>query len=248
MLGLPTGFRALPVEGGRAVLRADLAPALRRAGLDRPWELSLRRPSGGASGRGPRAVIPIEGGLEVLVKQCLRGGWIARWNRSWYASPRRFLRELEVGRRAEAAGCPVLPAVGAVLIRAGAGVRAWSMSIYLPRARDLAEATAELPDPEPRERLLEAALRAIDALHRAGLHHRDLNLGNVLVRPGAEAAVFDVRIVDLDRARWLGRPLPPRIANRVVARFERSWCKVLGREGGVPAARRHELYAALLSG
>lgn len=248
MIPIPPGFRALPADGGHAVLRADLAPALCGAGLDRPWTLRLEGAPDGATGRGPRGVIALEGGPRVLVKQCLRGGWIARWNRAWYASARRFLKELDVGRRAEAAGCPVAPAVGVVLLPAGPGVRAWSMSLYVEGARDLSVALVRLDDPGEREALLRACLGAVGALHRAGLHHRDLNLGNVLVREAPEDRGWEVRIVDLDRARWLGRPLPPRMARRVIARFDRSWRKVLGEDGGVPAARRVELYRTLLSG
>jgi len=181
-----------------------------------------------------------------MVKQCLRGGWLARLNRVRHASARRFMRELDVGRRADDAGCPVLAAVGVVLRRARPGVEAWSMSPYLEGARDLSLELRSLTDPVDRERLLERALAAVEILYRLGLHHRDLNLGNVLVGGPHAWAEPVVRVIDLDRARWFGRPLPRHVGRRITARFERSWRKVLGTEGAVASSRRGELYRRVL--
>lgn len=238
---VPEGFTVLPVARGVAVMRQGLAPALRAAGLAEPWKLRLGELEGGTTGRGPRAVVGVGGGEQVLVKQCLRGGWLARFNRSRYASPARFLRELDVGRRAEQAGCPVLPAIAVVVRPAGLGVRAWSMSRYLADAEDLAVRMQALPRAADRVALLERVLGALAQLFEAGLEHRDLNLGNVLVRPASGRSPELIRVIDLDRARWRGRPLPARAGRRVTARFERSWSKVLGPDGAVPAQRRREL-------
>jgi hypothetical protein len=243
---IPDGFTEVGAIGCRAILRDDWAAALAEEGLTTPWRLPLERVAHGATGRGPRAVIRLGDGRVVLVKQCLRGGWLARVNRARYASARRFLRELDVGRRATAAGCPVLPAVGVVLRRGRPGVEAWSMSPYLEGAEDLSLEMQKLADPADRERRLEQALAELEVLYRLGLHHRDLNLGNVLVASQAEGHEPLIRVIDLDRARWIGRPLSRRVGRRVTARFERSWRKVLGADGGVPARRRGELYQRFL--
>lgn len=243
---IPEGFTAVTAEGSRAVFRDDWAAALTAAGLTEPWRLSLERAERGATGRGPRAVVEVGEGAAVLVKQCLRGGWLSRLNRARYASGRRFLRELDVGRRAASAGCPVLPAVGVVLRRARPGLVAWSMSPYMEGARDLSLEMRRLTDPVERERVLEQALAAVEILYRRGLHHRDLNLGNLLVAGSSEGRGPVVRVIDLDRARYVGRPLSASVGRRVTARFERSWRKVLGAEGSIAAARRQELYRRIL--
>ncbi len=226
MIAAPAGF-VLERRGPALVLLARdiVGPAL-AAGLDRPWEHVRPRPAGPGTGRGPRAFVRTPGGPSLLVKQHRRGGLLARLNPDRYFAIGRFVRELVVGRAARAAGLPVGEALGLVLQRAAPGWRAWGLARAIDDGQDVARwATAEL---EPgRASLWRELLALAERIHNAGLEHRDLNLGNILVRRlAAEEREFFV--VDLDRARWWSRPVPARRRSRVVARLARSWRKVLG--------------------
>lgn len=243
--GVPSGFEESRAGGCRLIFRSDLAARLRGAGLDRPWETVAERPPGGATGRGPRGVVDLGGGERVLVKQCLRGGLLANVNPSLYFSTSRFVDELRVGQAAAEAGCQVVPAVGTVLCRCGPGVRAWMMAPYLDRSSDLYEALLGA-GPEESRAVFRQAMGVVAQAFGAGLHHRDLNLGNVLVRDPGEGRPREVFLVDLDRARWLERPLPPAVRRRVIERFDRSWRKLLGEDGVVESGARWKAYEGLL--
>jgi len=90
----------------------------------------------------------------------------------------------------------------------------------------------------PRSRaraLAELAVVAIRSLHDAGIVHRDLNLGNLLVR-GEQ-----ISILDLDGAAILDSvPAVRRFSN--LSRLDRSYLKLFGEEG----ALSHEDRRALL--
>ncbi len=233
------------------LLRVELSPglllvvpeereALLAAGFDRPWELVRPGRASPGAGRGRRGRATLPDGRVLFVKQYLRGGVLARWNRERYFGTGRFVREIDAGRQAEAEGLPVLPTIAVRLAPAGIGWRAWGASWLLAEARSLAERLAE--DGIGRneaEALWLAALRALAAAHAAGLRHADLNLGNLLARPAGSGA-WDVRLIDLDRARLRRGPLGPKETAAVLARLERSWRKLLG-EGPIPRERRAAL-------
>ncbi len=67
-------------------------------------------------------------------------------------------------------------------------------------------------------------------MHDTGLHHRDLNLGNLLLRrsPSGEWEAF---IVDLDRAVLRQEPLSLGLRSRALGRLERSYVKQFGKSG-----------------
>jgi len=224
----PAGFVRIDCNEGEFIAHQDIAGRVLAAGLDKPWELVEPRPPGPGTGRGPRAVVPLPGEPRLLVKQYLRGGVPARWNRERYASPRRFLRELEVGQLARAAGLPVGEALGVVLVPARPGWRAWGMARFIEEAPDLASRLTRERDARVREAIWRAALDAVSRWHDAGLDHPDLNLGNLLVRPRENGAGWDIFLVDLDRARWLGVPLAAHRRARAHARLERSLRKICG--------------------
>jgi hypothetical protein len=218
------------VRGDVRVLLAadipDIADAARAAGLDRPWDVVRPRPPGPGTGRGPRAVVELADGTPILVKQYLRGGALARLNRERYLDTRRFTRELDVSRRVRAAGLPAGETLGVVLRRAQPGWRAWGLARFVPDAPDLARVYAGALPPADGLALGRAVRAAVERLHEAGLEHRDLNLGNLLARRGG--AGWDVFVIDLDRARWTGRPLGREARARATGRLHRSWRKLFG--------------------
>jgi hypothetical protein len=84
-------------------------------------------------------------------------------------------------------------------------------------------------------------------MHDAGLEHRDLNLGNLLVRPGTDGAGTEPFVIDLDRARLHSGPLPFRLRQGALRRLERSCVKLLGDAappGRIGYGPWYEFYAA----
>ena len=134
----PEGFVLQPLDGGGAWWRRELAAALRAAGLDHPWTLVAARPDLPGTGRGARGSVETSAG-RAWIKQCLRGGFPARFNAERYFSLGRFRRELEVTGKALAAGLPVLPTWGLVFRRARPGWRAWQITPLVEQAPDLAQ-------------------------------------------------------------------------------------------------------------
>ena len=77
--------------------------------------------------------------------------------------------------------------------------------------------------PPSREEMA-AVMEFVRRIHDAGLDHRDLNLGNLLIRGGGRNA--EVFVVDLDGARLHDAPLDYRPRQRALRRLERSYVKV----------------------
>ncbi len=233
---LPAGFAVHRAGRGRRVIApAHLLPGLLAAGLDRPEDALRGRAAVPGSGRGPRAVVRLPGGERVLVKQYLRGGVLARFNRDRYAGAGRFLRELAVGARLRERGLPVGEVRAVVIAGSGPVVRAWGIARFVPGAPDLVRWFTGLVSGEAEAAVLwRSALSLLDRFHDAGLRHPDLNLGNLLAR--REEKVFRLWLVDLDRARLAPGPLGPgpRAAGR--NRLARSYRKIVGREP--PETRR----------
>jgi tRNA A-37 threonylcarbamoyl transferase component Bud32 len=60
-------------------------------------------------------------------------------------------------------------------------------------------------------------------MHDRGVHHRDLNAGNILLR--VEGARVDVHLIDFDRAQ-LRRRVSARVRRRALRRLARSLDKL----------------------
>jgi tRNA A-37 threonylcarbamoyl transferase component Bud32 len=104
---------------------------------------------------------------------------------------------------------------------------------------DLATRFASESPPTSAE--LGAALRAVRRMHDAGVEHRDLNLGNLLV---GEAGADGPRafVIDLDRARCHAAALPFAARQAALRRLERSYVK-----SGPPGHARDEIRDGLYS-
>ncbi len=217
------------VSAGTMIAPPALVDELSAAGLGEPWALVGPRPRGPGTGRGPRGVVETASGAKLLVKECRRGGVLRHLNPRLYFLRGRFLRELQTSGRAARAGLPVAETVCAVLRPHAVGFRAWTASRYVDGARDLARWLDGLAGDDDVSALYREALATVRVLHEGGLHHRDLNLGNLVAtrRDGG----WRVVAVDLDRARWFDGPVPDRDRRRAHARLERSWRKVFGDDG-----------------
>ena len=239
----PAGF-AVREAGRRTLLAREalLEPVL-AAGLDDPstWEsLAAARPGGPGRGASGRLALPRS--VRVVVKRMRRGGWAGPIWRDRFLGSARLLRNLSVPLEAMRRGVPTA-APAAMLIEEGPpGLRrAWLAVEEIEGAEDL---LTRLSGPSGlSEGELRAALRAVKGMHDRGVEHRDLNLGNLLVRSG-DAGLPEAFVVDLDRARLHGAALPVRKRRAALLRMERSYLKRFGDEGRLSDSRARAWAAA----
>jgi 3-deoxy-D-manno-octulosonic acid kinase len=248
---IPEGYEILPGppdSGITLVVVAREREALLRAGIERP-EAVASGPTvsdwvGGGRVRHP--VISV-GQDRCVLKAYRRGGLVARWNLDRYWGPGRFLRELETSVRAVHAGVPAPQPIALVLKAAGWGgsFRAWQVVRYMPGVRSLREVLRDPTGdrgPAPKVGpLFRAAGGAVRRMHQAEIDHPDLNIGNILTRPGEDGRA-EAFIVDWDRARI--RPAGSWNPHRNLLRLWRSVLK-LSHRSPAGAADRAALLAFL---
>jgi tRNA A-37 threonylcarbamoyl transferase component Bud32 len=234
--GAPRGFLAR--SRGRRVLfaREELLDRVLAAGLDRPeaWESVLgARP--GEPGRGAAGRLVLDGDTRWVVKRMRRGGWTARLWRDRFLGAARLLRNLTVPIEAARRGVPTA-APAAMLLEEGPCrlYRAWLAVDEIPGAEDLLRRLAGAHPPGPDE--IAEVLRTVRRMHDAGVVHRDLNLGNLLLRSGRGGAP-EAHIVDLDRGRLLDGPVGTGKRRSALRRMERSYVKRFGEDGPIPGPR-----------
>lgn len=254
---IPEGYEVLPerASGATVIVAARHREAMLSVGLDDPEVLASPTAVAGwlEGGRVRHPVIAAPGDLWV-VKAYRRGGLVARWNLDRYWWHRRFLRELETAVGALHAGVPAPEPVALVLEPAGllGSFRAWQVVRFLEGVRSLREVLRESPAadgeaPELLGPIFRAAGEAVRRMHVAGIDHPDLNLGNILARPGpgtppdpSGAPIASAYIVDWDRARL--RPAGSWNPHRNLLRLWRSVLKLARRSpsagGRVPASLR----------
>jgi len=242
----PEGFQILNGEGGALFARRELAQQLLDLQLGAPqgWRRLLSA-APRASGRGPVARLRLPGGERLLLKQLLRGGLAGRLRRELFAGTGRLLDNLRLPIEADRRGIPT-PPPAALLLAPGPGglFRGWLAVAEIAGARDLAEIYASGCAPSEKE--LRAAISLVRLMHEAGLGHRDLNFGNLLVRGAAgECAAY---VIDLDGAAFSEGPLPLGRRRAALRRLERSYVKQVTTSGGkamqAERDRIYELYAA----
>lgn len=85
-------------------------------------------------------------------------------------------------------------------------------SFYVSRYSDLkplSEFAARFPDTASRP-VLDAFARFVAELHEKGIDHRDFNQGNILCGYSPEEGQWRFELIDINRMRFLDRPLTPR--------------------------------------
>lgn len=208
---IPSGYTEVRVGATVAVMRDDLAGALRPRLEARG---TLLGDQAGARGEAPRLVI--EGAPPLRVRRYHRGGLVGRLLGDFHLSATRSLRELLALLRARRYGVPVPEPVAAVSASVGgAFTRHELATIEVPGARPLPEALAACGARERREWIIRVA-RVVAKLHQADIDHADLHAGNML------AAGSEIVLLDLDRCE-LGLTAGRRIGN--LARLYRSIVK-----------------------
>ena len=209
--------------GGTLWVRRDLESAALAAFLDREsgWESRLDRRAGG---RGPTGLLDFgAAGPVARLKRLRRGGIAGPLWRDRFPGSSRILANLAVPAEARRRGVPTPEPLALLAIPGPPGLwRGWL-------------ATEEIPGAYPLERrfgsteeaaAVREAMRVVRAMHDAGVEHRDLNLGNLLLRPVAEGEA--VVVLDLDDARLHPGPLRFGVRRRALRRLERSTAKRTG--------------------
>ena len=220
----PAGYESFLVGRARVVARAALAGPLRSVMSGGSlYEWAARQPDArGMPGRATAWATTFPNGVEVVVRHSRHGGLLAPLTGDLFLVPTRAPLELAAALRLADAGVPtpdvlayaVYPAIGP-FARADVATR-------LLRGLGLPEAWKAATSHDERWALIEVLSRLLGALRRAGAHHPDLNVRNVLVldaAPGPTAAILDV-----DRVTF-GTPGDATLAGRNVRRLLRSMAK-----------------------
>lgn len=219
---LPDGFVASSHGRLTLIARADCAGDAMEAGLDEPggWQRRLAVPAG-STGRGATALLELPSGRTARIKRLCRGGWTAPLWRDRFVGARRALDNLRLPVEACRRGVAT-PAPLALLIerRRSGLVRAWLAVDEIASSTDLRSRLVSGRPPAEVE--FETVLRVVRDMHDRGVEHRDLNLGNLLIRGDGELAAF---VVDLDRSRLHGGALGFGLRQRALRRLERSYVK-----------------------
>jgi len=230
---------AWPDPPGGFVLRSDGACALYVAaplendvyarGLH-AWEAWHRALASGstASGRGATALLDGASGPRWRVKAMRRGGRLAGIWRGRYPSVRRLVATLSASVEAQARGVPTAAPIALIVEAGPAGFARGAMAFAEIEgsedlARRLVRRAATRAD-------LAATIGAVRDMHDRGVLHPDLNLGNVLLRPRADASP-EALLIDFDRATFAPGPLPFAPRQAALRRLERSCAKLTGTPG-----------------
>jgi tRNA A-37 threonylcarbamoyl transferase component Bud32 len=181
----------------------------RRLGLLTPGGLErLLTQASGPRGRAPTAVLELAQRPERLHLRAVRhGGLLAPLWSDRLLGLGRPIRELETTAGLLKRGAPVpRPVLVAARHLRGPWVRAAVATLYEEDSIDGIAFLAAGPTPERSLAACAAAGRAVRRLHDAGGRHRDLHLGNLLLRE--RDGRCECLIVDLDRARLVHEASP----------------------------------------
>ncbi len=174
-------------------------------------------------GRGTTFRISIKDIGNVIVRHYRHGGLFGKIFRDRYFIGHRALEELFCLTTAEIRGVPVPEALGVSERRR----RLWFIpspfytaliaTTEIVGSINLPEFLNGVDNTKLRGEVLLRAGAAIKKMHDAGIHHKDLNMNNLLVKTG-EDAIF---IIDFDRAK-IFHQLTDRLRSRSLGRLLRS--------------------------
>jgi hypothetical protein len=224
---VPEGFEALRTDGTTLIVARDLRESIQSAGLESPenWQRHLTERGTGA-GRGGTVRLRLAVGTTAVLKQMRRGGALAFLWRDRYLGTGRLLDNLRIPLEAIRRGVPTARPLALLLASGPPGLsRAWAAYEEIQNAPDVIEVLRSTEPPTIEE--IDVVAGVIRKMHDEGLEHRDLNLGNLLLRR-REGAAAEAFVVDLDRARLWDEPLPLGHRIRALCRLERSSVKLFG--------------------
>lgn len=158
---------------------------------------------------------------------------MARLKTDLFLPPTRGLRELLTSLRLRSRGVATPEILGFAVYHAGTLLRRSDVvSREIKDSTDLAAFLNDQSDSEARSRALEAVAALVAALSRAGAHHPDLNLKNILLSTdgGADSGLPPAHVLDVDRIRF-HVPGDPIVLSANIDRLERSIRKWRERQG-----------------
>lgn len=155
---------------------------------------------------------------DVVVRRSMRGGMLAALNRDLFLPPTRGLRELLTSMHLRALGVSTPEVVAFVVYPVGAVLRRGDVVTREVLGDDLGSLLDARVAGERRSHALEAAGNLIGLLSRAGAHHPDLNLRNVLID---RSELPQAWVLDVDRIRF-HVPGDPIVLSANIERLERS--------------------------
>ncbi len=244
---LPEGYDRIQRGGFSLIAPQDLLGDLKEAGLHHPdaWE-STAAGSPSEPGRGATVTIQTPGRRRLVLKKLRRGGLAGRFRKDRFLGYRRLMANLTLPVELAGRGIATAEPAGLLLQEGSSGLfRGWLATREIESATDASTwlATTGTAGPD----LLDPVLRFVRSIHDAGLHHRDLNLGNLMVRLLPDGRVGGVAVIDLDGARLLDR-FPFRLRLLALWRLERSMVKRFGRDGPLGSGYRRSWAAAYAAG
>ncbi|MBA2707832.1 MAG: hypothetical protein H0U59_08530 [Gemmatimonadaceae bacterium] len=210
------GTRGLAVEGCQPALQSILAS-------ETLYSFAARQPDARRfAGRAPAYAITLPGSCgDVVVRHAMRGGALARTGSDLFFPPTRGLREAINSLRLRLGGVPTPEVIAFVTYRAGPILRRSDVATReIAGGHDLSVVLTSIESGEQRDSCIRAVGRLLGSLTRAGAHHPDLNIRNILVTwEGANGA--HAHVLDVDRIRF-HVPDDPTVAAANLARLERS--------------------------
>lgn len=215
----PAGYRRVAATPGTAAVAREqdarvIAAILARTTL---YDWAARHPERrGMQGRGVAWAVPLDSGTRVVVRHSRHGGMLAPVTGDRFLAPTRAPHELDTSLRLIARGVPTPAVVAYATYSAGPGLRRADVAVEeVDHARDLGDVVLEGGN------ALDAALHAtgllLHVMARAGAHHPDLNVKNVLLSSGP--GMPTAWVLDVDRIRFTD---PARARRGNAARLARS--------------------------
>lgn len=227
--GLPNGWDQIQEGATTLIAEREWLEPLRRMGLHRgATRVGLGFTKSTGVGRGGTAVVDVDG-RQLRIKQLRRGGLLRGLWCDRFLGRQRLLDNLRLPHAAIERGVATAAAHALLIVEGPRGLfQGWLALEEIDRTVTLGD---RLADNGPvAEEELAAAMAAIRRMHDAGIEHRDLNLGNVLIRR-PEASGWFGYVIDLDRARLHSAPLGLALRRRSLRRLERSYVKRFGSGG-----------------
>jgi 3-deoxy-D-manno-octulosonic acid kinase len=149
----------------------------------------------------------------AVVRRSMRGGWLAGLNTDLFLPPTRGLRELIASLRLRSAGVATPEVVAFLVYPVGSVLRRGDVLTREIVGEDLGAMLSA--SSEKRSVALESAAALVASLSRAGVHHADLNLRNILISDDG------AYILDIDRVRFHS-PGDPIVLRANTERLQRS--------------------------
>lgn len=185
MTAAPAGYTRFLQGSANVVALGAFAEAVRRAvGARSLYDYAATHPGRRElRGRGVAYAVPLpDGETRVVIRHSRHGGLLAPVTGDRFFAPTRAPHELRTALRLAEAHVPTPEVIAYATYPAGAVFRRSDVATReVVGGKDLADVLAPADDGEARSAALAATAELLRALERAGAHHPDLNVTNVLI-------------------------------------------------------------------